>query len=454
MKPLDKNLAVLLAAMLTASGSVSAAVSADEAKALGGKLTPVGAEKAANASGSIPAWSGGLSKIPAGFVSGGHYPDPYAGDAPLLTITGANAQQHAANLTAGQMELLKRYPSWKMKVYPSKRTARYPEGIYAETRANATKVQLVEGGNGFTGTTGGFPFPIPKNGQEAIWNHLTVYKGDTYATSWSQAPVTASGNYNLVKFDYEYDFVYGNQRKTPEQREDNLLFYFLQIVKDPPRLAGSILLVYDYADQVRQPRKAWSYNPGQRRVRLAPSVAYDNPGTAADGLRTNDDFFMYNGSIDRYDWKLVGKREIYIPYNAYKINGPDLKIKDVLMPGHVNGDHARYELHRVWVIEATLRPGTSHVYKRRTFYLDEDSWVIHVVDKYDNRDQLWRVAEQHSYTYYDVPFLAPGLEVHHDLQSGRYIALSLRNEESRVYTTISRTPADFTPDALRTKGTR
>jgi len=445
--------ASLLTGLVTFT-TAHAAVSASEAEKLGTTLTPIGAEKAGNAAGTIPAWDGGNTKVPAGFVSGGHYPDPYADDKLLFTINAANAEQYKDNLPPGAIALMKRYPSWKMNVYPTRRSAAYPAGLYAETKGNATKVKLVAGGNGLEGTNGGVPFPIPQSGLEAIWNHLTVYKGDTYATSWAQAPVTTTGDYNLVKFDYEYDFVYSNQKKTPAQREENLLFYFLQIIKEPARLAGSILLVHDYADQVKTPRKAWTYNPGQRRVRLAPTVVYDNPGTAADGLRTNDDFFMYNGATDRYDWTLVGKKEMYIPYNAYKVNGPTLKVKDVLKAGHVNPDPLRYELHRVWVVEAKLKPGTSHLYKRRTFYLDEDSWVIHAIDKYDNRDQLWRYDELHSYGYYDVPFLAPGLEVKHDLQSGRYIALSLRNEEKVVYKPIVRSPADFTPDALRTKGTR
>ena len=436
------------------SSMAFAAVSPEEAAKLGASLTPMGAEKAGNAGGTIPEWTGGNTAVPAGFTEGGHYPDPYAADQPLFTITAANMAQYKANLSPGQMALLERYPNWKMKVYPSRRSAAYPEGIYAETKANATKVNLVDGGNGFTGTTGGVPFPIPQSGLEAIWNHLTIYKGDTYATTWAQAPVTTNGSYNLVRFDYEYDFVYGHQGKKPEERTPNLLFYFLQIVTEPARLAGSILLVHDFADQVKEPRKAWTYNPGQRRVRLAPDVAYDNPGTAADGLRTNDDFFMYNGATNRYDWKLVGKQELYIPYNAYTINGPSVTVDDVLLAGHVNGDHARYELHRVWVVEANLKDGTSHIYKRRTFYLDEDSWIIHVQDKYDNRDQLWRVDELHSYGYYNVPFLAPGLEVKHDLQSGRYIALSIRNDAKTVYEPIKRTPADFTPNALRDKGTR
>ena len=434
--------------------TAQAAVSASEANKLGTSLTPIGAEKAGNAAGTIPAWDGGNTKLPAGFKTGGHYADPFVDDKMLFTIDASNAEKYKENLAPGAMALMKRYPDWKMNVYPTRRSAAYPAGLYAETKANATKVKLVQGGNGIEGTNGGVPFPIPQNGLEAIWNHLTVYKGDTYATSWSQAPVTASGDYNLVKFDYEYDFVYSNQKKTPAQREENMLFFFLQIIKEPARLAGSILLVDDFVDQVKTPRKAWTYNPGQRRVRLAPTVVYDNPGTAADGLRTNDDFFMYNGATDRYDWTLVGKKEMYIPYNAYKVNGNTLKVKDVLKVGHVNPDPLRYELHRVWVVDAKLKAGTSHLYKKRTFYIDEDSWVIHAIDKYDNRDQLWRYDELHSYGYYDVPFLAPGLEVKHDLQSGRYIALSIRNEEKTVYQPIVRTPADFTPDALRTKGTR
>ena len=441
-------------ATLTLAEPTLAAVTPDEAAKLGTTLTPVGAEKAGNADGSIPAWDGGYTKAPPAFKPGGHYPDPFADDKPIATIDAKNADQYKDKLSPGQLALFKRYPDWRMRVFPTRRTAAFPAGFYEETKHNATAVTLVEGGNGIKGTTGGVPFPIPKNGLEAIWNHLTRYKGDTYATSWSQAAVTSGGDYTLVKFDYEYDFVFGNQQKKPAEREPNLLFYFLQEIKAPPRLAGGILLVHEFTDQVAEPRKAWSYNPGQRRVRLAPNVAYDNPGTAADGLRTNDDFFMYNGATDRYEWKLVGKKELYVPYNSYKLNGNTIKLDEVLKPGHINPDDARYELHRVWVVDATLKAGTSHIYKRRTFYIDEDSWSILVIDKYDNRDQLWRVDEQHCVSYYDVPLFAPGVEVKHDLQAGRYLALGLRNEETTVYSPIKRTRADFTPDALRAKGTR
>jgi hypothetical protein len=184
-------------------------------------------------------------------------------------------------------------------------------------------------------------------------------------------------------------------------------------------------------------------------VRLAPNVAYDNPGTASDGLRTNDDFFMFNGATDRYDWKLVGKREVYIPYNAYKLNGSAVKYADVIRPRHLNPELTRYELHRVWVVDATVRPGTSHLYARRTFYIDEDSWAAAVVDKYDGRGQLWRVGEMHPINFYNVPMHYPAMEVHHDLLSDRYIVMGLRNEEPKVYERISRRTADFSPSGLR-----
>jgi hypothetical protein len=435
-------------------GVAQAAVSADEAAQLGKTLTPMGAEKAGNAAGTIPVWDGGLSKAPAGYKEGAHYPDPYAQDKPLFTIDASNAERYKTKLTPGQVAMLKRYPTWKMTVYPSRRSAAFPEAHYKETVANATKVKLAPGGNGIVGTTGGIPFPIPKSAQEVIWNHLVRYRGETYAMNWSQAAMTRDGAYTLVRFEYEYDFHYGSLLKGEKDREANKLFNFLQTVTAPARLAGQILLVHEYADQVTTPRQAWTYNPGQRRVRLAPNVAYDNPGTAADGLRTNDDFFMYNGATDRYEWRLLGKQEIYVPYNSYKLVGPTVKYADVLKPGHVNPEHARYELHRVWAVEANVRQGTTHLYKKRTFYIDEDSWAVLVSDKYDARDDLWRVSELHSINFYNVPMLYPSLEVHHDLQSGRYIAMGLRNEEPKVYERIQRRGADFQPASLRGVGTR
>ena len=448
-----KSMAALALGAMFAVPAAAELSAADLAK-LGTTLTPLGAEKAGNAAGTIPAWDGGITRPIAGYTEGGHYPDPYASERPLFTIDQSNVDRYKDNLSPGEIAMIRKYPDYKMVVYPSHRSASFPQCHYNETKECAAKAKLAPGGNGVVGCLGGIPFPIPKDGNEAIWNSELRYAGDTFGLNWDQAAVTRTGDYALVKFEYEYDFSYGNCSKPVAQREPNKRVNFLQSTTAPARLAGQILLVHDTVDQVKEPRSAWTYNPGQRRVRLAPNVAYDNPGTAADGLRTNDDFGLYNGATDRYDWKLVGKREMYMPYNSYRLSDTKLKYGDVLKPGHINQDLARYELHRVWVVEATLKPGTSHIYAKRTFYIDEDSWAILATDKYDGRGELWRFAENHNENWYNVPMWFGTLEVHNDLQSGRYIAMGLRNEETKIYEPIKRTAGDYTPSNLRGVGTR
>jgi len=442
-----------LALAVTTSLAGHAAVSETEAARLGQDLTPVGAIKAGNADGTIPAWDGGLTTPPAGFQNGDHHPDPFAADTVQLTITADNAEQYKDKLTAGHLAMLKAYPSFKMNVYPTRRSAAMPQRIYDATRTNATRARLVADGNGVDDAITGIPFPIPANGHEAIWNHLLRYRGETVGRWIAQAAPTRGGSYTLVKFEDEFDVLYAK----PDAKFadlNNVIIYFKQKVIAPARLAGYILLAHETLNQVAQPRAAWTYNTGQRRVRRAPNVAYDNPGTASDGMRTSDQFDMFNGAPDRYDWKLVGLKEMYVPYNAYKLHSKEVKYDDILTPLHINPELARYELHRVWVVDATLKDGTSHIYPRRTFYIDEDSWQILAVDQYDRRGNLWRVSEGHVINYYDVPTLWTTLEVHTDLQAGRYLAIGLDNE-SRMYDfELERTAQDYTPAALRREGTR
>lgn len=449
--------ASLLSACLVAAPS-RAAISAEEAAHLGKDLTPLGAEAAGNADGSIPPWTGGLkSPADAGFPNyktGEHHPDPYANDKPLYTITAANMGQYASKLTEGHKLLLQTYKDYKMIVYPTHRSAAVPQRIYDATRRIATTANLAPGGNGVTGAVEGIPFPIPKQGVEVFWNHVLRYRATAAARVIGQAPVTASGSYNLVEFKDEFLFQYAVPGLT-ESALNNIIAYFTQETTKPPRLAGEILLVHETLDQSKENRRAWVYNPGQRRVRRAPNVAFDNPGTNADDLRTSDQFDMYNGSPERYDWKLLGKREMIVPYNSYRLQSNTLKYTDILKKNHINQDLARYELHRVWVVDSTLKPGTRHLYSRRTLYVDEDSWQILAVDCYDSRGKLYRVQEGHVINYYDVPTLWTTLELVMDLSNGRYLALGLQNEEPRSYDfTIKRTPADYQPSVLLMRGVR
>ena len=459
MSKLKTILGAGILAAAGAAGTASSGVTAADAARLGAELTPMGGEKAGNAAGTIPAWNGGIKSAAeagaAGFKPGGHHPDPYASDKPLYRIDASNAAQYAGSLTAGHKAMLQAYKgSYFLNVYPSHRSAAFPQRIYDAVKANATSAKLTGNGAGVTGAIGGPAFPIPQSGLEAIWNHILRYRLDTAERNIGQAAVSRTGSYNLVKFHDETMVAYALPGAT-EAELDNVIIYFIQQTTAPARLAGEILLVHETLDQSREQRRAWLYNPGQRRVRRAPNVAFDNPGTGADGLRTSDQFDLYNGSPERYDWKLVGKREMIVPYNAYRLHSNKVKNADIIKPLHVNQDLARYELHRVWVVDATLKAGQRHLYKRRTFYIDEDSWQILMVDSYDERDQLWRVQEAHSIEYYDVPTFWTTLELTYDLQSGRYLALGLDNEEpSTVNFNAKRTAADFTPAAIARRGTR
>ncbi|MCY1532383.1 hypothetical protein D9M68_676570 [compost metagenome] len=269
-----------------------------------------------------------------------------------------------------------------------------------------------------------------------------------------QATPEKSGAFTPVTFKME--FTYRNQLKDFDPANPgNVLFYYKEEVVSPARLAGSVLLVHETLDQVKEPRLAWLYNAGQRRVRRAPQVAYDGPYPASEGLRVGDNFDMYNGAQDRYDWKLVGKRELYIPYNSFKLDSPKLKYDDIVKAGHLNPEFTRYELHRVWEVEATLKPGERHVYAKRVFFIDEDSWQIVLADHYDARGTLWRVGEGHLQPYYNVqvPWLA--VETLYDLLNGRYIVSGLKNEESQgVEFGVKALAADYTPAALRNAGVR
>ena len=430
-----------------------AEISDDQIVRLGQDLTPLGGERAGNAEGTIPEWTGGITTPPAGYSVGEHHRDPFADDAPLFVISAANLDTYRDGLTVGHQRMLTTYPDFQMTVYPTRRSASVPQRIYDATRRVAGTARLVDDGNGVADSVIGLPFPIPKNGLEVIWNHLLRYRGESVACVIGQAAVTRGGNYTLVKQSIETELRYSLPGMTVEEL-GNVMILFKQKTLAPARLAGDIVLVHETINQVREPRNAWTYNPGQRRVRRAPNIAYDNPGTSSDGLRTADQLDMFNGAVDRYDWELVGKREMYVPYNAYKLHSDGLSFSDILTPLHVNPQHLRYELHRVWVVEATLKDGARHIYKRRTFYVDEDSWQILVADSYDNRDQLWRVSEGHVINFYEKPLIWPTLEVHTDLQAGRYLAFGLDNEFPMCSWDARLESRDFTPAALRREGKR
>ncbi|NQD91518.1 DUF1329 domain-containing protein [Pseudomonas sp. CrR25] len=445
-----------LAFVLSATG-VSAGVSPQEASRLGKDLTPFGAEQAGNADGTIPAWTGGITTLPEGYKGGDqHHIDPFPNDQPLFTITKKNLDTYKANLAPGQIALFRSYPdTFQMPIYTTRRSGSAPQWVYENTQKNALTAKILNEGNGFTDAYGGIPFPIPKSGIEAVWNHIARYRGTYIVRRASEAVVQRNGSFSLVTAEQEGLFRYympdGNFASL-----NNILFYFMNVTKSPARLVGNSALIYETLDQVKEPRQAWLYSAGQRRVKRAPGIAYDMPVTTSGGLRTMDDGDMYNGAPDRYDWKLLGKREMYIPYNNYRISREGGLYKNLLQPGHLNPQLTRYELHRVWVVEGTLKSAERHIYSKRTLYLDEDSWQIAEVDQYDTRGELWRVSIAYLKNYYNLPTTWSAVDVFHDLQARRYNVMNLDSEESGTTDFNQPVPSDqyFKPSELRRRGTR
>ncbi|HCE6430196.1 TPA: DUF1329 domain-containing protein [Pseudomonas aeruginosa] len=443
--------AVVAFALVALTNTTHAAVSETEAAKLGGPLTPLGGEVPGNTAGTIPKWDGGLTQGPAGYVPGKPYLNPFEAEKPLFIIDKSNVEKYRANLTAGQIALLNTYPeSFRIPVYQTHRTAASPDWVYANVRKNAVNAKLAAGGNGIEGGYGGVPFPIPQSGVEAIWNHMLRYIGTHVTRTTADIATQQNGSYVPSIIDMNVFSAY-NVKGQDASTGGDILFYYVGVAKSPARIAGETYLIHEPINQVADPRKAWVYNPGQRRVRRAPTVAYDTPVGSSDGLRTTDDSDMFNGAPDRYEWKLIGKKEIFIPYNNYKLLDKSLKYKDIIQPGHLNPEFTRYELHRVWEVEATLKSDARHLYSKRKFYIDEDSWSIASVDLYDSRGELWRASMAFLVNYYNVPATLSSVDVFHDLQSRRYQAQGLANEQPGVIT-FSTTPpdvGDFKPSNLR-----
>jgi len=445
-------LAASLAAII--AGQAQAAVSADEAAKLGVSLTAVGAQMAANADGSIPAYTGGQTTAPAGFKAGDSYrPDPYADDKPVLVIDSKNLAQYKNQLTAVSAELATRFPSFRIEVYPTHRSAALPQALLDNTRKNATGAKSLEGGNALDNVLPGVPFPIPQSGAEAMWNHLLRYQGAAYSSKYDSWNVDSAGVPTLATTGMAFNGfpIYEDLNKVIDAKDtyfQTKLYY-----SGPARRAGESLMLKDSANPLVQPRRAWQYLPGMRRVKLAPNLAYDtpNPGTAGSG--TYDDIYVFNGALDRYDWKLVGKQEMIVPYNTYKLT----YIKDpkpMTTPNHLAPEFVRWEKHRVWIVEGTLKSDARHVYAKRRFYLDEDSWVALASDQYDARGQLYRGSFAFFTQSYDVatPNTAP--HVIYDLVGGSYNINGVVGPYGGIKYIEPLSKAQWSPEALAGAGIR
>lgn len=445
-------LALATAGFFIAHGA-HAAVTAEEAAKLKSTLTPLGAERAANRDGSIPAWDGGYTKVAPGFKAGDARPDPFAADKPLHSINAKNMAQHESKLSDGVKALMKKYPDFRIDVYPTHRSAAAPQWVYDNTFKNATRAKLADNGHGTEGAYGGTPFPIPKDGYEVFQNHRLAWTG-TYV----QAPVrvwvvTGDGKRSMASGGVQS---FRRQYYDPEGSLEKFDGYYALgkfAATEPGSKAGEAILAHD-ALNTTLPRGLWQYLVGQRRVRKAPSVAYDTPDSVTSGIGLFDEAFMLFGPIDKHELKLVGKKELYIPYNNNR--AASAKVADLVTPNTLNPAQVRWELHRVWEVEATLAAGKRHVVPKRKYYIDEDSWQIVLFDGWDAKGELWR-------TNYTLTLLAPDLPAvvgnmmwgGYDLQTGAYYLNMASNELPAQYKAVAPIPKSFfSPEELANEGTR
>lgn len=440
-----------LGILLLAAFASQAQARVDEAQAvrLGQDLTPLGAERAGNTAGTIPAWSGGV-QAPAGYEPGMHHPDPYSADQMLFKVDQSNVAEYAALLPEGLQMLVQRNPAFHLRVFPTRRSAANPQRIYDATRLNAVNAELIANGNGIKGATAGIPFPIPKDGIEVIWNHILHYKGDQTHFVNNQA-VVINGSPTYIKRDRHIYYVYNREGMTQADLDNTALYYKYRVTA-PAKLSGTSLVVQDPLDQVLAVRKAWRYSPSDRRVRRLPSLAYDSLQPDTSGLATADVVDSFNGAPDRYEWQLNGKREMLMPYNSYAVHQKGIPYDQIVGPRTLNPELLRYELHRVWVVDATLRKGFHHPYHKRRFYIDEDSWSILAVDLFDEKGELIGLQESHPISYYEVPMFNSTVETLYHLKDGNYFVDGLDNNEQMYDFEARLTPRDFSPAALRRGG--
>lgn len=437
---------------------VFAKVTSEEAAQLGKSLTPLGGEMAGNADGTIPAWDGGITGIPEGitFKPGDFHPDPFTADKVLYKVTAQNMDQYKDKLTKLNKELLKKFPeTYYLNIYQTRRTAAAPEWVYKRTKRNATVMEMTEDKLGVVnhGLTGGIPFPIPKSGEEAIYNHLLRWRGIGRSGDYKRANIFPNGTLSRSgggKVSEKYTW---NIEDLDSANWNGVYYNILVEYELPARRKGEFIILRDYINASEQSRMAWQYLPGQRRVRRAPTVGNDTPHPGSSGLETYDDTFTFLGQIDRFDWKIVGKKEIFIPYNCYQNDlVPEM---DLLTPNHPSPEVLRYELHRVWVVESTLKEGKRHVYGRRTFYLDEDTWVAVASDIYDIRGNFYRGHIAPMKNKYNLPACSQISEFAFDFTRSDYaVNANVNGLERNVRNDIFVEDSVFTPQNLRRIGRR
>ncbi len=373
------------------------------------------------------------------------YPDPYSDDNVILIIDKNNFEEFSETiLTPGQVEMFKLYPnSFKMNVYESRRSCSVPPEVIHLTKENAL---LVDEGEGIIGVIGSIPFPNPTEALHHVWNHILRYRG---------VEIFGSSPFFIINPDgsriYGAGEAIAKNFWNPFTKNDKGLQGMIMIkVTHPPRLADASALIIESLNAFKTPRRSWVYNPGTRRVRRAPDIAYDYKPSASQGITTADQSGGFNGAKDRYDWKNLGVQKKLMPYNAYKFH--ETPIEEALQPYHVNQDILRYELVNVNVVQADLKSGKRHIIPHRTMYFDLDSHNMLSEETYDGEMVIQTYREFPLINFYDQPMCLSIHEATYDLTTKRYELSSVRSIDIPKIQWRLEVPHEeriFTPEGLK-----
>ena len=436
----------------------SAAWAAGPVDRLGRDLTPAGGEVAGNRDNTIPAWEGEIAPLP-GWSQGKVRADywKYKAEKPLFSIDAGNVDKYAARLAPAQIAKIRGTQGYRMDVYPSHRNCGLPNFVQANTKAGAAQSRI--GADGWSleaAVLPSVPFPFPQSGIEAMWNFLARYQG--VAAEWPNGTTYISGTpgsgrdivVKWLQLNYYPWAARGAHSPKDYGGLANGTFY---PIYEPVALAGQALITRYYFGRDPEP---FYYFTGQRRVRRLPTYAYDAPIIGSENQYPTDEMLLFYGNPDRFDWKLAGKKEFYTPYNGFPLTNFNAKIADVFGPAFLNPAYRRYELHRLWVLEGTVKAGMRHSAAKKVLYLDEDSWNIAIGEDYDSAGKIWRLNEEPVLPAWEIHACVSGpLTNLNDLISGRYVAdmTVIEGTDLKFYTDPSEDrrlkDSFFTPENLR-----
>lgn len=397
--------------------AIGTAVAADD-------LTPAGADRSASKDGAVPTYAGKQSPDAGwewGKVRGDFW--KHRNEKPLYSIDAANVDKYADKLSPGQVALIKQKKGYRMDVYPSHRECQLPDAAEQNSKANLTAAKLdASGENLAAAALPGVPFPQPKSGIEAILNYEMRYRGE--GVEWAQVATSISprpGSSEWIDAVGPQTFYFPSAKlgKTSPQDVDQLSAAVYFQMNSPAALAGQAFVQRQYFNKDSE---TYYYFPGQRRVRRMPAYTHDAPLIGFENQYLIDEANMINGSLDRFNWKLVGKKEMLVPYNEFGMYRFKSKLHDVATPDGLAAANRRYETHRVWVVEATLKPSARHVASKKVFYLDEDSWLALVGEDYDAQGKLWKVRESYPIPVWELGGTCDNEPLaQYDMINGRYV---------------------------------